>query len=791
MLQYVQSMLYKLGVSTYVLHFYLHITVCTVAAMSVVLSNLLHSPLVAFVMNWLVLLLLLQIRLGQSTSCPSTTTTTEETKPLYLLTLIPFPNQEDGSHLDNGIDALSGARIAQGEINGRTDLLPGYHIELIVENIESCSYIEANIGLSNLVKYTVSQPCRPVVAVAGLLCSSHTSVLSPVAGHVGYDLIQLAVANSPIFQTQHHHFPHLWRLLGSATAYIDTIIAIMDQFNWNRIGIAYDSGSVFYTESANYLNQQLRVRSKSVVFFSEIRGTNILYFESVISGIKINGTTVLVVMLNIAQTSKLLEMALVEDLVYPRYIWIHVEKILSYFLDVSHIPLFNATRGHILLHTLTELHNGSSTLVSGETYKNFQKMFLAELKVVKEMFNISEFQFSFTFGSHVYDEVWALALALDKSLSVLENRNLSIDGFTIGQRAITNVIEESLANLSFQGAGGRVKFNSYRSVSTPVEVYWVLENGTNKFIGEFNPEDSKSFYVNIQSSDLPNDTPPEMFISIPLYVAILLYIITIAVTVFTSLQLILYLCYRHKKIIKASSPYISLLMFAGCYLLCVAAAIKVTYGTFKLHEESFRKLVLTNIIAVLNGFSLILVTLFIKLLRVYRIFFSRLEKDLGRYWHNCPLLITVLCLTVLPNVLVLPLIAVDSPSYSKKLLFNREHGITEMHVHIELKTLSYFVSGGLIACYVTIFSFITVYLSIRTRKIKIRSFKDTKKLNLFIYVFTFTVTFTVPLYILFLLKEDEPAANIVFVVGLLVVSTAGQVILFLPKVLLAVLSSCS
>ena len=735
-------------------------------------------------MNWLFVLLLLEVRQGESTSCPNTTIT-GETKPLYLLMLVPFPNQQDGTRWLNGLYALPGAQIAQDEINGRTDLLPGYHIELIVDNIESCSHRRADVGLSNLVRYTVNPPCHPVVAVAGLLCSSHTSVLSPVAGHVGYDLIQLAVANSPIFQTQHHHFPHLWRFLGSAIVYIDTIIAIMDQFNWNRIGIVFDSGSVFYTESANYLNQQLRVHNKSVLFISEIRDTNIVYFDSVISTVKSSGSTVLAVLLNEVQTSLLLKMALLEHLIYPRYTWIHVEVMLSYLMNengISNTALFNASQGHILLHTRTGFNNGSLKLVSGEIYENFQKTFRTKVK------ETNDFQFIFIFGSYFYDEVWALALALNKSLVVLESRNLSIDSYMIGQREITNVIEESLANLSFQGAGGRVKFNSYRSVSTPVEVYWVLENGTNKFVGEFNPEDSKSFYVNIQPSDLPSDTLPEMFISIPLCVAILLYIITIAVTVFTSLQLILYLCYRHKKIIKASSPYISLLMFAGCYLLCVAAAIKVTYGSFKLPEESFSKLVLTNIIAVLNGFSLILVTLFIKLLRVYRIFFSRLEKDLGRYWSNCSLLITVLSLTIVTNVLVLPFIAIGSPRYCRKMYFNGELGITKKHIHIDFKTIGYYVSGGLIACYVTIFSLIIVYLSIRTRKIKTENFKDTKKLNLFIYVFTFTVTFTMPLYIIFLLKEDEPTANIVFVVGLLVISTASQVILFLPKVLPAVLS---
>ena len=150
--------------------------------------------------------------------CPNTSAV-GDTKPLYLLSLQSFPG---------GLTVLSGSRIARDEINNHSDILSDYHIELIVDTIEGCSSNEAGIGLSNLLKHTLNPPCRPVVAVAGLGCSSHTSVLSPIAGHENFDLIQLSAANAPIFETENHHFPHLWRFLGSATVYSDAVLAIMD-----------------------------------------------------------------------------------------------------------------------------------------------------------------------------------------------------------------------------------------------------------------------------------------------------------------------------------------------------------------------------------------------------------------------------------------------------------------------------------------------------------------------------------------------------------------------------------
>ena len=734
----------------------------------------------------MIFLLMMMISVAAAT-CPNSSTIIGNTKPLYLLTLVPFPDPTDGTRWDEALATVSGARVARDEINNRTDLLPGYHIELIVDNVETCSRARADTGLTNLVKHTVDPPCRPVVAVNGLVCSSHTSILSPVAGHDGFDLMQLTAANSPIFQTRNNSFPHLWQFLGSATVYSDAIIAIMDQFNWNRIGIVFDSGNVFYTENARYLIQQLKAHNKTVVLNSGIRGTFGVYFDSVISGIKSSGVTVLAVMLNEQQSSLLLEKVLEEQMIYPYYTWIHVETIMSYLLDenlINHNDLYNATRGHILLHTLTRLEDDSLQLVSGGTYGELETKYHADLAVVRELYNASELASDFIFGSYVYDQVWALALAINNSLPVLASRNLSIDNYGIGDYEITTIIENQLKRLSFQGAGGRVQFNQYHSVSTPVELFWVLENRTEKRIGIYDPLNSSGFHVDIDASQVPIDSLPIKYLLIELPWAVLLYLINIALIVFTTVQLVLYLYYRKHMTIKATSPYLSLLMFAGCYLLYIAAALKVTYSTSVVTREIYIKLVSVNIIIVFNGLSLILITLFIKLLRVYRIFSSRLKADLGKYWNNIPLLLIIIFLTAFPNIIMVPLIALHPPVHQ----INRVYKVTYAEAHIE-QNASYFITGGIIAGYVAIFSSVILYLAVSTRKIKHKNFKDTKKLNFFIYALLFTLSIISPLYIVLLLKDNEPAANIVLVVGMLVISAASQFILFLPKVLPTVLSS--
>ena len=543
----------------------------------------------------LFLFLLLSVSKGIGISCPNTTAT-GETKPLYLLSLVPFPDSQDGTGWDGGLEVLSGARVARDEINNRTDLLPGYHIELIVENIEACSRTEAGIGLSNLVKYTVNPPCRPVVAVTGLVCSSHTSVLSPVAGHDSFDLIQLSAANSPIFKTQNNRFPHLWHFLGSATVYSDTVLAIMDQYNWTRIGVVYDLGSLFYSESMAYIEQNIKAsHNKNIEVSVGVRELKSIYFEQAISDIKSKGVAIVIVLLNPEQSSMLLSQALDSQLVYPQYTWIHYETTLQYLLNQGNAnrgTLFRAVTGHMLLHTQIKLPNVSKLLLSGADYSTFERKYFNDLEDIKNDYNVSNINSDLTFASYMYDQIWALGLAMKNSLPMMVERNLSIDNYTIGQHEITSIIEKQLAMLSFQGAGGFVEFDEYRSVSTPVEIFWILENGTEKRVGIYNPLVPSDFHVDINANNLSIDTvsPIYKYVFIQLSGAIPLYILNSTLIIFTTIQLIFYLYYRHHKIIKATSPYLSLLMFAGCYLLCTAAALKLTYGTFFVPRGVFVKI---------------------------------------------------------------------------------------------------------------------------------------------------------------------------------------------------------
>ena len=724
-------------------------------------------------MNFLPLLLVLLVATLQygDTSCPNSTAN-GDTKPLYLLALLAM--------FDNVESDMLAVKIAQEEINNRSDILPGYHIEIIEDTIEICSSSVAGIGLSKLVKYTVSPPCRPVVAVMGLQCATQTSILSPVASHKGFDLIQLSTATSPIFEIQNKHFPHLWRFRGAATVYSDTVLAIMDQFNWTRVGIVYSQS---YTGLAKDIEQKIKQSgNKSVAFSLGIGGTKAYFLDDVILNIKSKETGVLVELLSTRQTGALLSYTYRHGLTYPHYTWIHVTNP-KWLIDKKYFNYITA-RGHIFLHTKDQVNSKNTRLVSSETFSIFSAKVQALYR--KQIQNISsEF---IEVETHYYDQVWAIALAVNNSLSELKNRNLSIDNYTIGQPTVTAVIEEQLKKLRFQGASGWIEFNQYRSVSSPIEVFWIphCHNETYKRVGIYNILHPSDFHVNINSSDISSDTVPRVYeyILISLPVAVMLYILTGGVIIFTTIQLILYLSYRSHNVIKATSPFLSLLMFAGCYLFCAAAIQLITIGSFVLSPEAFTAMAITNFTFIINGISLILVTLFIKLLRVYRIF-TCWDKDLGKQWNNLSLLLTILLLSIFPNIVLAVLIALKPPTHSSYYYKFFKGSLPLIEIHTRIEPTSIYIFLILAGIYVAVFLTLVLYLGICNRKIKMKNFNNTGQLVLLLAVLVIAICLTISIVTIFLVREQEPIANAVMVTLFLIFVTACQLILFLPKIVTA------
>ena len=104
-----------------------------------------------------------------------------EIPTLSLLTLVPLPGLSPRPPYHGGEELISAAQLAVEKINMRNDILPGYRLELVPANAETCNQSLVTEAPVNFVRHVTSGDLK-IVGVVGLVCSTVTQAISPLAG---------------------------------------------------------------------------------------------------------------------------------------------------------------------------------------------------------------------------------------------------------------------------------------------------------------------------------------------------------------------------------------------------------------------------------------------------------------------------------------------------------------------------------------------------------------------------------------------------------------------------------
>ena len=183
---------------------------------------------------------------------------------------------------------------------------------------------------------------------------------------------------------------------------------------------------------------------------------------------------------------------------------------------------------------------------------------------------------------------------------------------------------------------------------------------------------------------------------------------------------------------------------------------------------------------IINAISFVLITLFVKLLRVSCIFSksSKLKSHLGKRCSNISLFIIIVLLTVILNVMLVPVLILEGSGYET---YSHNSHDQNIQVHIRPYVSGSFWGIGVVILYLISFLILISYLAIRTRKIKYSNFKDTKKIHFLIAVLLIIICFTVGVVTILYHTHNEPQGNVVLILSILSVPMVCQVVLFMPK----------
>ena len=705
---------------------------------------------------------------------------------VQLLVLVPWPSDRDDAGWDVGLDLLAGGRVAVNEINNTTDLLKGYHIELLVPvyGHEACGLRETSRGIINLVQHSIYPPGQ-VLAVLGLYCSTSTKEISSLAGHESIQLIQLSAANSPIFDPEVNKifhsvtdYPHLWRFLPSATVYADMMIELMSTYNWNdNIVVIHRSNVNFYNGIAQVLIDKVLDR---ILFDIDL---SILFLKESLDRIYNEGGRIIFIAATSLDIATLLCGAAERGMLYPDYMWIIPDYVLSFLENANQCDtslLHHALNGSILSYFSLEPRE-KTVLANGDSYFTYMTKYYEELSIVAEEYNQT------LLGDHqyaglLYDQVWAFALALNSSIQELSKRNLSVtDIGSLRYSEAKDVFENELSQLDFVGASGRIRFNNKREVSTSIDVYQVI-NGQQKSVGNCTVGNGSVMYCNITLAETPPSSELGVvtkFLQLPMTLTIVMHIITALTVVLVTTVMVLFLCNRERPEIKATSWKLSILQFLACYLLCLSM-ITLTLETQSSNIHVFYCYIQVGLRV--NAVNLIIVTSFVWVYRVYQIFHNKRLKQFSWQYSNGFLAFLAIVFSLIPIVILVLWYSILHRSYSNRFISSSQlqiifdGNIRYYLVEEEYCILEFDYIYLLIQIYVSFFAFGNVIFAFQTRKSYI-NFKDTKKL---ILLMSTLCILRVALIVTILIAPNQLTVILVYFIQLCIILSC-IFILYVPK----------
>ena len=258
----------------------------------------------------------------------------------------------------------------------------------------------------------------------------------------------------------------------------------------------------------------------------------------------------------------------------------------------------------------------------------------------------------------LHDSIWAFALALNLTSAEFSRYESELD-----KSNMTTLVERNLRTIHFSGALGDIAFSDEREVVTVVDVSHVREAKV-IYVGHYNPLTGNVTVLN-QLAKIPKDNFEEQIHELPLGLLIATLVLAPILFVFTTVILVLFIYYWNKPSIKATSPSLSILILAGCYMLytgCSFAGAR-EFIDFKY----FGSLCQAQLWFCVIGLQIIFSALLMRLIRIYRFFFFIFKKP-GKLWSNAAMLVFTFILVSVAILLMIlwsvldPLVTMQQPS---------------------------------------------------------------------------------------------------------------------------------
>ena len=676
-----------------------------------------------------------------------------------------------------GEEILPGATLALKEISESNDLQTGYKIEIIPIRIPSCNYIK---GVVPFVRELTSGR-NNVIGIVGYFCHNLQQYFSYLVQHENIGALQLsAIASHEEYcsSCQQHS------ILPSAEFNARAVTNLLQRLEWSKIAIINNNdlsnAKLVFRHGTREKRINVALELEAPLITSEL-------ITQFLHGLLVSGTNIIVAFVSPSEAVEIMCKAKLHDFKWPDYAWIFMEinmneiEIAISSKRCSQLTTFAIMDNSLFVHAWLKT-NRMGLFPSGHNYSSYHNAYLEELE--KSMIELNSSLQNNPYASVLYDSIWAIALSLNGSLSMLNERNLSFTNYFRHRKSgIRDILEEQLSELSFQGATGFLNF-SQRTAGVVISVelfqYW---NDQPELIGVYNVSlDDLELDVS-KLGEIPISTLARSYVLFPIWLTVILTLMVVISFALTIVSMCVFLYYRNQPAIKATSSTLSICMFVGCYFLLTSSLFHTINSGVSKHESGdiLRGFICSLDVYLFNiGFDIVFATVIAKTLRIYFIF--RPFRRAGRICSDQGLFALILTIVGFKLMLLILWNSIDI------------NHLIDIEQYVTTSVPPYFIvvqqchsryMGTWIAVhssYSIILLLIMVVLAILTRKIKRDHFNNTKKINTLTAVLLFHVCISLSLWLMLRQIRATILSKVMYTLSTMFTAVLCQAFLIAPKI---------
>ncbi len=382
----------------------------------------------------------------------------------------------------------------------------------------------------------------------------------------------LSVGISATQTLEQQHFVNSFSTLDSTRLIVKALLKIISDNNWTRLFIAYDSTTNYYTKMFEQLNSSLPEPEFKLQYIALHNST--LEFDPVgVPSDCFETPRIFIVIAGSEIVKRIMCLFYIQQnlsvIAYPTYQFVVVGQTLESVVanvtfEYSVNEGGNVTRstfecssdiiedqldGSIFL--LYNVEANTTNTISGLSHSQFVEEYNRNIQAYNNENLLPSF-----YGAPFFDSVWALAIALNRSATDLENNGLSdLSDYHYGNETSTEIIRNHMLSVDFSGISGRITFSRNETfVPRVVDIFQVRNN---KLIlleyYMYNVTGDGLFAYGNETTDYISDKF-ELVTEKPLYAGVVLMVTIVLISILLiGFQLLSVVYVKHPSI-RATSP---------------------------------------------------------------------------------------------------------------------------------------------------------------------------------------------------------------------------------------------